>query len=48
MATLVVSDDVVLLADKGELNALATKDGEVLWSMPVKAGFRSPEWDMRL
>jgi len=42
VATLVVHDGVVLLADAGRLTALSAKDGRRLWSCPGKPGFRSP------
>ncbi|MGB2820872.1 MAG: PQQ-binding-like beta-propeller repeat protein, partial [Phycisphaerae bacterium] len=42
VATLVVHDGVVLLADAGKLSALSAKDGNRLWSCPGKPGFRSP------
>ena len=42
MATLVVHDGVVLLADRGKLSARSAADGKALWDCPCKPGFRSP------
>ena len=42
VATLVVHDGVVLLADRGKLTALSAADGKALWDCPCKPGFRSP------
>ncbi|KPK41736.1 MAG: hypothetical protein AMK72_14950, partial [Planctomycetes bacterium SM23_25] len=42
VATLVVHDGVVLLADGGKLTALSAADGKTLWSGPSRPGFRSP------
>ena len=42
MATLVVHDGVVLLADRGKLSARSADDGKALWDCPCKPGFRSP------
>ena len=42
LATLVVHDGVVLLADGGKLSALSAADGKPLWNCPAKPGFRSP------
>ena len=42
LATLVVHDGVVLLADRGKLTALSAADGKALWNCPCKPGFRSP------
>ncbi len=42
VATLVVSDGVVLWANGGRLTALAADTGKSLWDCPCPAGFRSP------
>ena len=42
MATLVVADGAVLLAEKGKLTALAAANGKRLWEAPCRDGFRSP------
>jgi len=42
VATLVVHDGVVLVADRGRLTALSAADGKALWDCPCKPGFRSP------
>jgi len=42
VATLVVSDGVVLWANGGRLTALAADTGKRLWECPCPAGFRSP------
>ena len=42
VATLVVSDGVVLSADGKRLSALSAESGKILWDSPCQAGFRSP------
>ncbi|MAG93469.1 MAG: hypothetical protein CMJ48_06945, partial [Planctomycetaceae bacterium] len=42
VATLVVNDDVVLLASGGKLRALTVAEGKQLWETPAAAGFKSP------
>ncbi|MFH1265044.1 MAG: PQQ-binding-like beta-propeller repeat protein, partial [Planctomycetota bacterium] len=42
LATLVVSDGVVLLADGKHLSALSAEDGKPLWHCDCGEGFRSP------
>ncbi len=42
LATLVVRDGVVLLADSGKLSALEASNGRLLWEAPCESGFRSP------
>jgi len=42
VATLVVHDGIVLLADGAKLSVLSASDGQPLWECPSRPGFRSP------